>query len=97
MEGIEMLSIILIGFMIVLIGFIILIMATFYEMLRRKGFEKPEEKREVEAGGVVIIGPFPIIFGTSQRIARITMILAIIILLLAIILFILSIGAWRWI
>lgn len=40
-----------------------------------------------EAGGVVIIGPLPIVFGTSQKIAMSVMILAILLTLLALLLF----------
>ncbi len=41
---------------------------------------------KAEAGGVVLIGPIPIIFGTSWRAAVIASILAIILLVLALVL-----------
>jgi len=46
--------------------------------------ESRREDRRVEAGGVLIIGPLPIVFGTSERVARIVLILAIILTVLAI-------------
>ncbi|RLG80837.1 MAG: hypothetical protein DRO13_02735 [Thermoprotei archaeon] len=49
-------------------------------------------KREVEAGGAVIIGPLPIVFGTSTRMLITVLILAIILTALVIILHVIS---WR--
>ncbi|MEM1518883.1 MAG: DUF131 domain-containing protein [Pyrobaculum sp.] len=43
-----------------------------------------------EAGGVVLIGPLPIVFGTSQRITALTMTLAIVLTALALLLFLTS-------
>ena len=45
-------------------------------------------KGSVEGGGVIIIGPIPIAFGTSKKITGILLILAIILFLLTVISFI---------
>lgn len=41
----------------------------------------PRKKKSVKGGGVVIIGPIPIIFGSSWKIAVIMMIVAIILII----------------
>jgi uncharacterized protein (TIGR00304 family) len=41
---------------------------------------KPRKKKSIKAGGVVLIGPIPIIFGSSWKIALISIILAIILI-----------------
>ena len=70
---------VILGFLIILIS--ILLMA-FKSM-------KSEGKGSVEGGGVIIIGPIPIVFGSSKKITGILLILAIILFLLTIIFFIL--------
>jgi uncharacterized protein (TIGR00304 family) len=64
------LALILIGIFAIVIGLLIL------------AFSK---SAKIESGGVVFIGPFPIIFGTSERIVYI--VLAITLLLMLIYLF----------
>jgi len=44
---------------------------------------KPKKKREIKTGGVVLIGPIPIVFGES-RYAFYALILAIILMILSI-------------
>lgn len=46
-----------------------------------------EVKSEVKAGGVVMIGPIPIIFGSDKESAKTAIILAIILMLLSLLLF----------
>lgn len=65
-----------VGFALILIG----MMLIFLSVLMSKGDGK------VEGGGVVIIGPVPIVFGTSITWAIVAMVLAIILMVLAIIL-----------
>ena len=61
------------------------VLLIFIDSLR----ESRREGRRVEAGGVLIIGPLPIVFGTSERVARIVLILAIVLTVLAIAMYIL--------
>jgi len=63
-------NLIFIGILVILIGFIITIIGTF---LQAKG--------KAEIGFIGFIGPFPIGFGTSEKILFITIILSLIILL----------------
>ncbi len=45
------------------------------------GEEKFAEKK-IEGGGIVFIGPFPVIFGTSPKVVQILIIMAIILMIL---------------
>ncbi len=47
--------------------------------------------RKLEGGGVLIIGPIPIVFGTSQKVSVILLILAITLTLIALTTFILQV------
>lgn len=44
---------------------------------------EPTKKSSVKGGGVVLIGPIPIVFGSSWKIAIVLMILAIILILVS--------------
>ncbi len=73
-------SFMIIGVLLVLIGFILLIIGLLRESSR---------ETRVEGGGVIIVGPIPIVFGSSQRVSMLLLVLAIILTLLSITLFIL--------
>ncbi len=79
MEGIIELGIflVLLGFFIVFIGFI-------YEIF--KNSEKNENTR-TNAGGVIFIGPIPIVFGSSKKIEWM-MIVALIITIILVLLYV---------
>lgn len=75
------------------LGLVLMLMFFILGMMRsekRTDFEenskRESEEMKVKAGGVVLIGPVPIIFGSDKRSALLAMVLAIVILLLAIIL-----------
>ena len=78
-------SIMILGIVIIFIGFIIILLAVAKAMRGGK----------VEAGGAVIVGPIPIVFGTSARATKMVLILAIALTILAIILFILPLLVTR--
>jgi uncharacterized protein (TIGR00304 family) len=61
------LELILLGIVLIFVGMLILMLS-----LWRAG------EGRAEAGGVVIVGPVPIVFGTSQRVAATVMVLAIV-------------------
>lgn len=73
------------------IGLVLIFVFLMLEMMRsikdseaeEKGYDIKREK--VKGGGVILIGPLPIVFGTDKRYALILMVLAIAIILLAII------------
>ncbi|HID19488.1 MAG TPA: DUF131 domain-containing protein [Methanophagales archaeon] len=81
-------KLITVGFLLVCIGFLIILAGIFsmaYQAWKTGGMEKPE----VRGGGIIMIGPIPIIFGTDAAALRILMILAIVLMVIAAILFLL--------
>ena len=75
-----MLELILLGIVLIILGMFILMLSLW----RASG------EGRAEAGGVVIVGPVPIVFGTSQRIAATVMVLAIALTVVALLLFLLG-------
>jgi len=75
---------ILLGLLLIFLGVLIL-MLSFW----RTGEGK------AEAGGVVIVGPVPIVFGTSQRAAAAVMALAIVLTALVLLLYLLGLALVR--
>jgi uncharacterized protein (TIGR00304 family) len=84
-------KIITLGFLLVFIG-ILVILAGMLSMVYQTwktgfwdGVGKPETG--VRGGGVIMIGPLPIIFGTDVAALKLVMILAIVLMAIAAILF----------
>jgi len=81
--------------LLIFVGFLLVffdVLITAFRAIRRSGRESEEgreEKERTEAGGVIFIGPIPIIFGTSRRIEKWMMIVALIITLILVVLFLL--------
>jgi uncharacterized protein (TIGR00304 family) len=75
------------GILLIILGFFLIT----FGMMRsaRESEERDAEqetgKKRVKGGGVILIGPIPIVFGTDKKYALILMILAIVLMLLAII------------
>ncbi|MGC9118876.1 MAG: TIGR00304 family membrane protein [Thermoproteus sp.] len=74
------------GMGLFLLGVFLMFLAFFLEATRRGEGDGGER---AEAGGVVIIGPVPIVFGSSQRIAKAVLILAIALTVLVLALYLL--------
>ena len=70
-------GLILAGMGLILIGFLLVFIGTIVSALGGEG--------DVEGGGVIMIGPIPIVFGTSRGAAGMAMILAILLMALWII------------
>jgi uncharacterized protein (TIGR00304 family) len=70
-------ELVIIGIFLIMIGIFLLLLS-----LIRAGREG-----KAEAGGVVIIGPVPIVFGSSQRVATVTLALAIVLTALVLLLY----------
>jgi uncharacterized protein (TIGR00304 family) len=64
----------LIGLILVLVGIFAIVIG-----LLILAFSKPTK---VEGGGIVLIGPFPIVFGSSEKIVYIVLAIALTIMLL---------------
>lgn len=68
------------GILLIMLGFLIVFLGILYEAFRPRGEEEGE--RETHAGGIILIGPIPIIFGSSKKIAKWMLILALVIVVL---------------
>ncbi|MFP3229972.1 MAG: DUF131 domain-containing protein [Caldisphaera sp.] len=66
-----------IGFIIIMIGFIIIFVGAIYS-------SGQQSNQKTEVGGVIMIGPIPIIFGNSWKAATIAIALAIVLMIIAI-------------
>jgi uncharacterized protein (TIGR00304 family) len=75
------------GFILVVSGVIIIFLATVLLALQAT---KTKEKPKTRGGGVIIVGPFPIIFGTDKESVKILLALSILLTVLAIVLVLLS-------
>ncbi|MEM2208462.1 MAG: DUF131 domain-containing protein [Sulfolobales archaeon] len=73
-----MLAMIALAFTLILAGTIMMILSAL------GGEAEGAEKKRVGGGAVVVIGPVPIVLGTSERITKFLMILAIALLALSI-------------
>ncbi|MEM4717924.1 MAG: DUF131 domain-containing protein, partial [Desulfurococcaceae archaeon] len=73
----------------ILIGIVLLMISI---LMRIAG---TEEHEDAEAGGVLIIGPIPIILGTNLKIAKSLILMAIILFITTFVLFILAQGLIR--
>jgi uncharacterized protein (TIGR00304 family) len=74
----SMVDLVLAGFLLVLVGFGVIV---FSILTQGRG-----ERSEVKGGGVVMIGPVPIIFGSDMKWTSVAIVLAIILIVLALLL-----------
>jgi len=63
---------VLLGFLLIAVGVALVFVGTLYAALRSA------EEGKVEGGGVVFIGPVPIVWGTSKAITQVMLVLALI-------------------
>jgi len=80
-------KLVVIGFVLLFVGILLVFVGFLYAALKSGGAG--------EAGGVIVIGPIPIIFGTSERAVKIAVIAAIILMVLAIVLMLLPYWLFR--
>jgi uncharacterized protein (TIGR00304 family) len=64
-----------IGLLLVILGFAVSILAILMAV-----FSSSKTGGRVRGGGVVMIGPIPIIFGTDKRLARVLVLLTIVLM-----------------
>ncbi|MEM1626498.1 MAG: DUF131 domain-containing protein [Sulfolobaceae archaeon] len=67
------------GFVLIFIGIILTIIGIIKEY-STKG--ESERRTETKAGGIIFIGPIPIIFGSDKEIAKWMLIIALVILII---------------
>lgn len=71
---------VLTGIFIILLGFLMLIIGTAIGMRKNSG-------SRIRSGGVIMLGPIPIIFGSDEESAKKAIILAIILMILSLLIF----------
>lgn len=79
-----------IGIILILTGFLVTFIATvllFFTAFKGKG--------KIKGGGAIIIGPFPIIFGTDKESVKILLLLSIILIALLLVFMALSYLVFR--
>jgi len=69
------------GIVLVFLGFLLIFLGFFLGFMGGKG--------RVEGGGVVIVGPFPIVFASSERMAKALMVIALVFFALVVALYLL--------
>lgn len=77
--------------LLTMLGVILIMLGLFsiiFWMISRSIQENPDEKTKenIKTGGVVMIGPVPIIFGSDKKSVLIVILMAIVLMILAIIL-----------
>jgi uncharacterized protein (TIGR00304 family) len=82
----EMTSLTLLGLMLIILGFTLIFIAVI-----KMFFVGVHAHGKVRGGGLIMIGPFPIIFGTDREAVKILMILSIVLIAVVLIsMFVLS-------
>jgi len=82
-------KIITLGFILVLAGVLLLIIGMLsmaYHAIYKSGAGEGHEGTAVRGGGVIMIGPIPIVFGTDVGALKVVMILALLLMIVAVIL-----------
>ena len=79
------------GIILIFISFLLFFFIPFRKIPKREKYERMggigEEKRETEYGGVIFIGPIPIVFGKDKDITQKMLYLALIIALILVVLY----------
>lgn len=76
-----------VGLTIVFLGLILLTIGLLVELSKKREKSSNEEKEEkTEYGGVIFIGPIPIVFGSNKKIAKTMLVIGIVIFIIFILL-----------
>ncbi len=73
-------DLVFVGVAIILVGFLVVFLAL---MMATRPSESGERRAEVKGGGVILIGPIPIVFGSDARWTSIAIVLTIVLIVLA--------------
>ncbi|MBU4535613.1 MAG: TIGR00304 family protein [Euryarchaeota archaeon] len=71
---------ILSGFLVVLLGISLIIIGTILQSASSNNSQANESSTEIKTGGVILIGPIPIIFGSDKRMAITGVVMALILM-----------------
>jgi uncharacterized protein (TIGR00304 family) len=77
-----MLDLIFVGIGIIVVGFLVVFLAT---AISGRSSEEGEKRTEVRGGGIIMIGPIPIIFGSDARWASAAIVLAIVLIVIVLV------------
>jgi len=72
-----MLDLVFVGIGIILVGFLVVLLAT---VISGEPSRERERRTDVRGGGVVMLGPIPIVFGSDAKWASIAIVLAIVLI-----------------
>lgn len=79
-------NLVFLGIGVIIVGMLLIFVGSFF-LASGKPEDKDLNSEKVSTGGVVMIGPIPIIFGTDKSMLPITIILAIILMVVYYLLF----------
>jgi len=79
-----------IGLTMIFLGLVVITLGLLVEMMRKRNEETKSEEQKTEYGGVIFIGPIPIVFGSNKKIAKTMLIIGVIIFVLFLALTIIS-------
>ncbi|MDW7731186.1 MAG: TIGR00304 family protein [Methanolobus sp.] len=74
------------GLLLIALGFLLVMFGSIGSMFGNSGGNE-DSKTEVKGGGIIMIGPIPIIFGSDNKSAQTLVILAIVLMVLYFIVF----------
>ena len=80
-----------IGLTLVFVGILALIVGIIWEMMKGAREESKEGERRTEYGGVIFIGPIPIVFGSNKDMAKLALIIGIVMFVLVILFILLNV------
>ena len=88
-----MLELVIAGMILIFLGSFVFIFWSITRSIETRAVLKEEmnlsgaKSEKIKGGGVIMIGPLPIVFGTDKKYALIAIILAIVLMMLAIVFF----------
>lgn len=77
-----------VGFLLTITGFIVIFLAVILAVLTRKS-------GEVKGGGVILIGPFPIVFGSDIKTVKTLILLVLILMVFVLAITLIPTTFWR--
>ncbi|KXS41530.1 MAG: hypothetical protein AWU59_2055 [Methanolobus sp. T82-4] len=74
------------GLLLIMLGFLLLISGSLGSMFKNSG-EQEKHGADVKGGGIIMIGPIPIVFGSDKSSVKTLLILAIVLMVMYFIVF----------
>ncbi len=88
------LTLMFLGFILITAGILCIFYNAWKHAIKPEEMEGEEKKAEVKGGGIIMIGPIPIIFGTDMGSLKVLMVIAIFLVLIVLFLLLLP-NLWR--